>query len=97
MKDSSLKEERWRRDTKVGTIDDDDDLMIDMVLETRINVRMINVNLITRIIDNNNDDNDGYDYDNKNDCKRHESHLQRDILSHQMRAAKFCFQGNEVS
>ena len=24
-----------------------------------------------------------YDYDNKNDCKRHDSHIQRDYLSHQ--------------
>ena len=83
-------------------------IMIDMIMITRIddnNVNMImitridddNVNMVTRIIDDDNANNDRYDYDNKNDCKRHESHLQRDILSHQMRAAKFCFQGNEVS
>ena len=42
---------------------------------------MIDVNMIT-IIDIN-DDNERYDDDNKNDCKRHDSHIQRDYLSHQ--------------
>ena len=40
-----------------------------------------------------------YDYDNKNDCKRHDSHIQRDYLSHQkkLKATIFGFKANEVS